>query len=102
MLTALADAGVLDGTHDPEAAELPPPVRAAAYRFVARTPSLLAGVRLADLTGPEAPTNLPGTMDEYPNWRPRAPLPIEEIATHPLFAEITAMMRAERPRPETE
>jgi 4-alpha-glucanotransferase len=71
----------------------------AAHRFMAATPCLLAGVRLADLVGPERPTNLPGTTEGYPNWRPRAPVAVEAVADHPTFARIAAIMREARPRP---
>ncbi len=98
MLAAFRRAGALKGRADPQATELPEAVRDAAHRFIARTPCLLAGVRLADLTGPEAPTNLPGTMDEYPNWQPRSPVDLADIASHPAFAATTALMREERPR----
>ncbi len=84
---------------DPESSDLPPVVLDAAHRFIAATSSILAGVRLADLTGPEAPTNLPGVTDAYPNWRPRSPVDVEAIADHPAFARVTALMRAARPRP---
>ncbi|CUH40010.1 4-alpha-glucanotransferase [Jannaschia seosinensis] len=72
----------------------------AAHRFIAATPSLLAGVRLADLVGPARPTNLPGVTDAYPNWRPRSPTRLEDIATHPTFSRTTRIMSDARPRPE--
>ncbi len=81
---------------------MPPAVLAAAHRFIARTPCLLAGVRLADLVGPDVPTNLPGTVDDYPNWQPRSPTLVEDLAAHPVFIQITALMREERPRPAPE
>ncbi|MEM7643037.1 MAG: 4-alpha-glucanotransferase [Pseudomonadota bacterium] len=71
----------------------------AAHRFMAATPCLLAGVRLADLVGPERPTNLPGTVHEYPNWRVRSATPVETIAGHPTFVRVTDIMRKARPRP---
>lgn len=70
----------------------------AAHRFVARTPSLLMGVRLADLAGESRPTNLPGTVDSYPNWRPKCPVALEEFPRHPLFRAITGAVAAERPK----
>jgi 4-alpha-glucanotransferase len=72
----------------------------AAHRFIAATPSVLAGVRLADLVGPARPTNLPGVTDGYPNWQPRSPVRIEDIASHTTFARIARIMRHARPRPE--
>ncbi len=100
MLDAFRAAGVLGPGDDPATDNaMPLGVLAAAYRFIARTPCRLAAVRLADLAGPDAPTNLPGTVYDYPNWCPRSPTPIEDIAALPAFTEITDILRAERPRP---
>lgn len=99
LVNAFIDGGQLPaGARDGEAPELPPRVLEAAYRFLAATPSRLLGVRLADLIGPEAQTNVPGTLDEHPNWRRRGSVPVEEIAVNPCFEAITAAMRASRPR----
>ncbi|MFD2738019.1 4-alpha-glucanotransferase [Sulfitobacter aestuarii] len=99
LLHALARNGALETSHSATAPSLPDPVLVAAHRFLARTPSLLCALRLADLVGPTAPTNLPGTIDAYPNWRPRSPTRLEDLAEHPQFQRIAALMRAERPRP---
>lgn len=70
----------------------------AAHRFIARSPSILAAVRLADLVGEARTTNLPGTSDQYPNWRLRLDVPLEVLEHLPLFRAITRIMREERPR----
>lgn len=99
LVNALIDGGQLPpDARDWEAPELPPRVLEAAYRFLAATPSRLAGVRLADLVGPVAQTNVPGTLDEHPNWRRRGPTRVEEIAENACFREVTGAMRALRPR----
>ena len=77
---------------------MPEGMPVAAHRLLARTPCLLVGVRLADLAGPERPTNLPGTTDAYPNWRLRSSTPIDEIADLPAFRAVTAAMAEARPR----
>ena len=41
----------------------------ALYGYLARTPALLVGVSLADAVGDTRSQNIPGTVDEYPNWR---------------------------------
>ena len=41
----------------------------ALYGFLARTPAALIGVSLTDAVGDRRPQNLPGTIDQYPNWR---------------------------------
>ncbi|MBX5156855.1 MULTISPECIES: 4-alpha-glucanotransferase [unclassified Rhizobium] len=69
-----------------------------AYRFIARTPSLLVAVRLADLTDEKKPTNVPGTSDSYPNWKPKLSVWLEDLTTSPLPEIVGAVMREERPR----
>jgi 4-alpha-glucanotransferase len=55
----------------------------AAVEFVASTPSALAIFPVEDLLAlPEQP-NLPGTIDEHPNWRRRLPVPAENIFDAP-------------------
>jgi len=41
----------------------------ALYGYLTRTPAMLIGVSLADAAGERRPQNMPGTVDEYPNWR---------------------------------
>jgi len=61
---------------------------AALYGFLARTPAMLIGVSLADAVGERRPQNLPGTVNEYPNWRipltdgQGAPVLLEDLAGH--------------------
>ena len=99
LVNAMIDGGELaPGAPDATSAELTPALLTATYRFLAATPSVLVGVRLADLVGPETATNVPGTTDEHPNWQRRAPVPLEAIAGTPAFQQVTAAMRAARPR----
>jgi 4-alpha-glucanotransferase len=48
--------------------------------FLARTKSRLLAISLEDLLGVLEQPNIPGTVNEHPNWRRRLPLAIEEIA----------------------
>jgi 4-alpha-glucanotransferase len=70
----------------------------AAHRHLARTPSRLFGVRLEDLAGERAPVNLPGTIDEYPNWRLRLSVDLADLPRQPLWRDVLAALRSERPR----
>ncbi|MFD7864973.1 4-alpha-glucanotransferase [Streptomyces sp. NPDC059783] len=83
-LALLTRLGLLpEGTDDEEAA-----VRAV-HRFLLRTPARMTGVWLPDTVGDRRPQNLPGTWDQYPNWRlPVAdaegrPVTLEELAASP-------------------
>jgi 4-alpha-glucanotransferase len=71
----------------------------AMHGLLARTPSRLVGVALADALGEVRQPNLPGTQDEYPNWRLPLPVPVEDLDGHPGVRRLVEIMRAERPRP---
>jgi 4-alpha-glucanotransferase len=55
----------------------------ALYAYLARTPSVLIGVSLADAVGDRRTQNIPGTVDEYPNWR----IPLCDGAGRPVLLE---------------
>jgi 4-alpha-glucanotransferase len=76
----------------------PGPVVGAALRFVARGPSRLALIPLEDALGLEQQPNLPGTIDEYPNWRRRLERPAGEALAEPAVAARLAAIRRERQR----
>ena len=48
--------------------------------FLARTKSRLLTISLEDLLGVIDQPNIPGTVNEHPNWRQRLPLAIDRIA----------------------
>jgi 4-alpha-glucanotransferase len=62
---------------------------AALYGYVARTPALMIGVSLAEAVGEHRSQNVPGTLNEYPNWKVPmcgpggASVLLEDLATHP-------------------
>jgi 4-alpha-glucanotransferase len=49
--------------------------------FLARTKSRLLAISLEDLLGVIDQPNIPGTVNEHPNWRQRLPFVIDEIAS---------------------
>jgi 4-alpha-glucanotransferase len=52
----------------------------AVVKFLAQTRSRLLAISLEDLLGVVDQPNIPGTIDEHPNWRRRLPLDIDEMA----------------------
>ncbi|MFJ2780077.1 4-alpha-glucanotransferase [Kitasatospora sp. NPDC087315] len=68
----------------------------ALYRFLAATPAGLVGVWLPDLVGDPRPQNLPGTWDQYPNWR----LPVADAEGHPVTLDALAAVPAARALPD--
>lgn len=67
----------------------------AAYRFLARAPSHLLTVRAEDVLGLLDQTNLPGTVDQHPNWKRRLPVSVAELAADPRLGRLAAMLANE-------
>lgn len=91
---ALPAAGALPGGGDEEAAVQ------AVHRFLLRTPARMTGIWLPDTVGDRRPQNLPGTWDQYPNWRlPVAdaegvPVTLEQLAASPRLHRLMDVLRA--------
>jgi 4-alpha-glucanotransferase len=64
-LAALAREGLLRPGETPD----PAGFTTALYGYLARTPALLVSVSLAEAAGERRSQNMPGTTNEYPNWR---------------------------------
>jgi 4-alpha-glucanotransferase len=55
-------------------------------------------VQLEDGLGEVEAPNLPGTVDEHPNWRRRLTVPVEELFLDPRMRRVVEAVRAARPR----
>ncbi|WP_233130562.1 4-alpha-glucanotransferase [Sphingomonas jeddahensis] len=64
---------------------------------VAGSPAPLAIFPLEDLLGIEEQPNLPGTVDEHPNWRRRMPDNTAALLARPAVAQRTHILTAKRP-----
>ncbi|MGA9435280.1 MAG: 4-alpha-glucanotransferase [Roseobacter sp.] len=67
-------------------------VRDEIHSTLAGSPAALVAVQLDDILLVKEAQNLPGTVDEHPNWRRRTPLPITDIAKHPDLKKTAAIM----------
>jgi 4-alpha-glucanotransferase len=63
--------------------------------FLSRTRSRLLAISLEDLLGVVDQPNIPGTVNEHPNWRRRLPVAVERIAAS---IDVTALKGATRER----
>lgn len=79
-------------------ADDPASVVVALHRHLAAAPSRMFAVRLEDLAAEDDPVNVPGTSNEYPNWRRKLRVDLDTVIASPLFGRIVAAVRAERPR----
>ncbi|OXS33118.1 4-alpha-glucanotransferase [Streptomyces sp. XY006] len=102
-LALLSELGLLHGTGggadtSSEEAEIQ-----AVHRFLLRTPARMVGVWLPDGVGDRRPQNLPGTWDQYPNWRlPIAdaegrPVALEELAASPRLHALMEVLKEAGP-----
>ncbi|RIY00142.1 4-alpha-glucanotransferase [Aureimonas flava] len=78
-------------------AELGQDLALAVHRFGARTGSMLFAVQVEDMVLAERQPNLPGTMDEYPNWRIRSDVALEDLGADQRFQAMARALRQERP-----
>ena len=69
------------------------------HAALAASPSSLIAASLYDVLGEIRQPNLPGTVDEYPNWRQPLPASLGEIRDDPRVARIAELLTAGRPRP---
>ena len=67
--------------------------------FLAQTKSRLLAVSLEDILGVVDQPNIPGTVNEHPNWRRRLPVPIDQMAS---AVDIAALKAATRERSRAE
>ncbi|HVJ53187.1 MAG TPA: 4-alpha-glucanotransferase [Aliidongia sp.] len=67
----------------------------AAQRFLARTPTALQVINIADLLLERVQINLPGTVTEHANWRARCRRPVMGLSADPIIQRIVQALRAE-------
>lgn len=100
LRAALEDQALLPVCGLPETPELTEEqkqgLNAAVHRFLGRAPSALALINLDDLARETSQVNVPGTVDEYPNWRRRLPQDASTILRSDETLSLTAALRAER------
>ena len=81
LLRRLAAEGVWADT---DRAPTPLELVRAVHAFLARTPSVLFGVSLDDITGESDPVNLPGVdAERYPSWTRRMGMALEQLDGDP-------------------
>jgi 4-alpha-glucanotransferase len=67
---------------------------AAVGRYLADAPSRLLVVSIEDLLGVQEQVNLPGTIDEHPNWRHRLPIDLEDLKNQEGVIAVADSMRS--------
>ena len=86
IMTALSRENLLDpaslqqddSSGATDVAHLSQPMFVAIQRYLARSEACLMMVQLEDILGQTQQINVPGTIGEYPNWRHKIPLNLED------------------------
>ncbi|WNC72305.1 4-alpha-glucanotransferase [Thalassotalea psychrophila] len=100
LLGALEYEGVLSKENFPQTqpAVMNSELARAVQAFLAKAPSRILLVPLEDALGLTEQVNIPGTIDEHPNWRRRLPFTIEEFWQHQDMNNLVDVMNQERPK----
>ena len=86
--------------HSTSLPESTPAFADAVYAFLARSPALLVGVQLEDVTQQLLQVNVPGTgEDVFPNWRRKLSVEVDDLAADPRMLSVAAVLRARRSGP---
>jgi 4-alpha-glucanotransferase len=69
----------------------------AVHRYLGQSPARLMLVQLEDALGETEMVNLPGTVNEHPNWRRKLSLSVAELLDDECFKRLTKALNAVRP-----
>lgn len=72
----------------------------AMHAALAASPARLIAASFYDVLGELRQPNMPGTTDQYPNWRMPLPASIEEIRVDARIRQVARLLAAGRPRPD--
>jgi 4-alpha-glucanotransferase len=70
----------------------PPQAVRRVYRLLGRAPCAIVTATLDDALVVEERPNMPGTTDEWPNWKLALPQPLEHLEQAPLAQEIASAL----------
>jgi (1->4)-alpha-D-glucan 1-alpha-D-glucosylmutase len=95
LLLALERCGLLPAGSVHDLAALPAltaALNAGAHAYLASSPAKLMVVQLEDAVLALEQVNLPGTTDQYPNWRKKLPVALERLSDDPGVSALVAAL----------
>ncbi len=90
ILDALGEQGLFNA-EGAEDAEMSPKLCAAIYSYLSRTPCRIVLASIDDIVGSLDQPNMPGTVDQHPNWVRKLSVAVGEFKGSPAFRETIAM-----------
>jgi 4-alpha-glucanotransferase len=94
IISALKAQGIIPDDYPADPQEIPQmtnELSIAIYRYLAKSPCRLLLVSLDDIIGTLDQQNLPGTVDEHPNWMQKYPSSLEDILLDPRFSGLSCL-----------
>ena len=100
LVSALDDLNVIDMNKAPTQApaKMNRELGLAVQKYMAQAPSHIQLIPLEDALEVIEQVNIPGTIDEHPNWLQKLPVSIEAFDQTESVTDLAATMRAARPR----
>ena len=100
LIAALDDLNVIDIRNAPEQApaKMNRELNLAVQKYMAQAPSHIQLIPLEDALEVIEQVNIPGTIDEHPNWLQKLPVSIEEFDQTESVTDLASAMRNARPR----
>lgn len=100
LLEALRLEGLLPNGVSGDPAQSPamtPELVVAFHLYLARTPSWVVLANVEDVLGTQVQTNVPGTVDQHPNWSRKLSRTVDEMVCDARFDSLAAELRSVRP-----
>ena len=100
LIAALADLDVIDLEKSPQQtpAEMNTELSIAVQKYMAKAPSHIQLIPLEDGLEIIEQVNIPGTIDEHPNWRQKLPVTMNEFWEESSVVSIAQAMQQARPK----
>ena len=95
LVEVLAREGLLDAS-TPAMGKATNELRDAVHAFAARAPCSVMVAQMEDVLGVADQANLPGTVDQHPNWRRKLPLPLEAWGRDENVRRVARLLTAAR------
>ncbi len=67
------------------------------HQYLARSPAAIVLANIEDVIGIRCQANLPGTVDQHPNWCRKLNLAVEDLAQDSSFERLASLLRLTRP-----
>lgn len=100
ILAALKSEGLLPSGVSDDPAQVPTmttELMEAVHQYLARSPAWIVLANIEDIIGARAQANLPGTLDQHPNWCRRLDSTVTGLTQDSRFERLAARLRVIRP-----